>query len=294
MHHIIDDKNIFLIYGKLIKIAMINRGDEWYHNIEDPEAFIKELKNRKIKADIFTFRQNLPDTQPHYDYFHEWDSIAAIPVTTYDNWFNKQINKKTRHAVKKAQKNQIELKIVPFDDAFVKGIKNIYDEAAIRQGKPFPHYGKTIDAVRPINSTYLDTSEFLGAYYMGELIGFIKLTYMKDYIDPMQIIAAIKHRDKATMNALVAKVVEICAEKKIPYFLYGYWDDGIFNDFKRHNGFEKFNVPRYFIPLTLKGKIALSLRLHSDINNMIPDNIKKYLKIIRSKYYENKNLSNES
>ena len=36
----------------------------------------------------------------------------------------------------------------------------------------------------------------------------------------MGIIAKIKHRDKAPMNALVAKAVEICAENKIPYLVY--------------------------------------------------------------------------
>ena len=286
--HITDNKEIFITEGRLIKVARIKPGDEWYHNIDDPETFVGEIKRKKIKADIFTFMQNLPDTELKYNYHTEWESIAAIPISSYENWWKNQINKKTRHAVNKAKKSGIELRIAEFDDELVDGIKKIYDETPVRQGKPFPHYGKSHEEVRRMNSTYLDSSEFLGAYYEGELIGFIKLTYMKAYADPMQILAKIEHRDKATMNALVARVVEICAEKKLSYFLYGYWSERSFGDFKRHNGFEKFDVPRYFIPLTFKGRIALSLGLHRDLSKMIPDKIKNRLIDLRSRFYEKK------
>lgn len=287
--NIIDDKDIFIVKGKVIKIATIKPGDEWYHNIDDPESFVRAVKRKGIKADIFTFRQNLPNTDLKYNkYFFEWESVAAIPVTSYDNWFNNQINKKTRQAIKKAKKKGVEIKVADFDDKLVKGIKKIYDESPLRQEKPFPHYGKNIDEVRRLNSSYLDSSDFLGAYYKNELIGFIKLTYMESYADPMQILAMMKHRDKATMNALIAKVVEICAERGIPYFLYGYWSERSFGAFKRHNGFEKFNIPRYFIPLTLKGKIVLSLRLHRDISEMIPEKVKNYLINLRRIFYEKK------
>jgi hypothetical protein len=60
----------------------------------------------------------------------------------------------------------------------------------------------------------------------------------------------------------LAKAVERCAEKGIPYLAYAYWlDDGL-RDFKRSNGFQKFDLPRYFVPLTCKGEFALNLGLH--------------------------------
>ena len=74
---IIDNKAIFITTGKLIKIGMINRGDEWYHDIDDPESFVREIKKKKVKADIFTFRQNLPDTKPKFNYHLEWESTSA-------------------------------------------------------------------------------------------------------------------------------------------------------------------------------------------------------------------------
>ena len=41
-------------------------------------------------------------------------------------------------------------------------------------------------------------------------------------------------------------------------------------EFKRRNGFEQVLVPRYYIPLTLKGKIALSLGFHTRLVQRIP------------------------
>ena len=41
-------------------------------------------------------------------------------------------------------------------------------------------------------------------------------------------------------------------------------------DFKRHNGFELVLYPRYFVPLTLKGTLALKLNLHRGIKEAMP------------------------
>ena len=42
-------------------------------------------------------------------------------------------------------------------------------------------------------------------------------------------------------------------------------------DFKRHNGFQKVDVPRYYVPLTLRGRIAFKLGLHHEIADSIPE-----------------------
>lgn len=282
-HHMMINNIEITVQGKLIKTARLV--NEWYEDVKDPEYFIKALKHAGIKADLFTFWQRLPQTTPIYKYTMEWDPVAAIPIKSFDHWWNNQIGKKVRHAVRKAEKKGVVIKIADFNDDFIRGIVDIYNETPIRQGKPFWHYGKDFETVKKENSTFLDKSEFIGAYYEDELIGFVKLTYMETYADPMQIISKIKHRDKSPSNALIAKAVEICSEKKLPYFPYGAWNNNSLADFKHNNGFERYDLPRYYIPLTFKGKIALKLHLHHGITGFLPEKFKMVLIDCRRRWY---------
>jgi len=114
------------------------------------------------------------------------------------------------------------------------------------------------------------------------------LGYEGKYAVPGQILSMVKHRDKALTNALIAKAVEICDEKQISYLIYFYWGDGAFAEFKRRNGFQKIAVPRYYVPLTLKGQILLKLHLHRGALGVIPEKMKTSLKGLRNKLYEKK------
>ena len=95
------------------------------------------------------------------------------------------------------------------------------------------------------------------------------------------------------MNALIAKAVDVCHKKKFPYlvygkFVYGKKGEDKLTDFKRHNGFKKICLPRYYIPLTFKGKIALKLNLHHDIEKILPQKIIVRLLDLRKKWYSKK------
>jgi hypothetical protein len=99
----------------------------------------------------------------------------------------------------------------------------------------------------------------------------------------------MKHYDKRPANALIAKAVEICEQKGISHLLYYNY---IYNDpksslteFKRRNGFEQVLLPRYYIPLTPKGKIALSLELHRGLVQRIPKPLLMQLLKMRSLWY---------
>jgi len=100
-----------------------------------------------------------------------------------------------------------------------------------------------------------------------------------------QIVSKISRRDLAPNNALLAKAVERCAEKAVPYLAYAYWlDDGL-GDFKRSNGFQKFDLPRYFVPLTKRGKLGLRIGLHRSWREAVPKRISDPLKRIRALWY---------
>jgi hypothetical protein len=251
-------------------------GEDWQEAlvIEDPKAFAAELRKKRIKADYFTFAQKIPDTKPHYPFHMEMDNVAAIPVFTYQNWLAR-LSTDARKDVKRATNRGVIVKSADFDDEFVRGIIEIHDEMPMRQGRQFKHYGKDFSTVQRDYSTYFERSEFIGAYYQDELIGMIKMLYVGELACMMQILSKTKHFDKRPTNALIAKAVEICESKGKTYLTFGRLHYGKKTrssvvDFKRRNGFELIFYPRYFIPLNLKGFVALKLRLHRGLLGILP------------------------
>jgi len=116
--------------------------------------------------------QRLPDTTAKYRYPMEWDNFAALPISTFDHWWTKQIGFKARNKAKQAEKRGVTLREVTFDDGLIDGIREIYNESPIRQGKPFPHYGMSLDQIRHYAGTFLDQSVFIGAFLGNKLVGF--------------------------------------------------------------------------------------------------------------------------
>src|SRR5262249_3788988 len=158
--------------------------------------------------------------------------------------------------------------------------------------KPFPHYGKDFETVRRISATFPEQSTFIGAFLEGTLIGFAKLVSDRDrgQASLMHIVSLYKHRDKAPTNALIAQAVRSCAERGIPYlvysnFAYGKKQRDTLSDFKEYNGFQRVDLPRYYVPLTLAGRAALRLHLHRRLADRIPESVQARLRQIRALWY---------
>jgi len=62
---------------------------------------------------------------------------------------------------KQAEKKGVVVREVPFDDALARGIWEIYNECPVRQGRLFPHYGKSFETVRNMSATYLIQASLL-------------------------------------------------------------------------------------------------------------------------------------
>lgn len=281
------------VQGRLIRIARL--AAEGFEFLEDPEAALHALRESRFGIDIFTFTQKLPHSTPKYRYPMEWDNMAALPVSTYDHWWTQQINGKTRNMVRRAEKKGLVVREVPFDDALVQGIWEIYNECPVRQGRPFPHYGKDIESVRSMSSTFLDTSIFVGTFFGEKLIGFVKLTIdeTRSQAALMHIIAMIQHRDKAPTNALIAHAVRSCAKRGIPYlvysnFAYGKKQRDSLSDFKESNGFQRIDVCRYYVPLTRTGGGAFRLGLHHRLADHVPEPVLAQLRRLRSLWYSHR------
>jgi hypothetical protein len=278
------------VSGKFLRIAHLD-GDK-YERLVDPRAAVETIRKAGVRVDLFTFMQSLPKTPPQYDYPMEWDNLAVVPVTTFDHWWTKQINNKTRNMVRRAEKNGVVVREVPFNDALVRGITAIYNEVPTRQGKPFPHYGKDVETVRRMSATFLDQSLFIGAYLGEELIGFIKLVSDKEGRQGslMHIVGMYQHRDKAPTNALIAAAVRACADRNIPHlvysnFAYGKKQRDTLSDFKEYNAFERVDLPRYYVPLTLAGRAALKLQLHHRLADRVPESVQTAIRNWRTRWY---------
>ena len=107
----------------------------------------------------------------------------------------------------------------------------------------------------------------------------------------MQIISMAKHQDKRPTNALIAKAVELCEKRQMEYFIYGKYIYGkrtknSIIEFKNRNGFEKIEFPKYYIPITLKGRMILRLKLHHGVFYLLPERIIDIIVNLRSKWYE--------
>ena len=171
------------------------------------------------------------------------------------------------------------------DDSLVQGITRIFNETPIRQGRRFLHYGKKGDRVHEEMADRPEISVFLGAYVGDELIGFVKLLLLADYAMMVEIISEIRHRDKAPNNALIAAAVMECTTRRIPFLTYSTWAGGSLAFFKESNGFQKYPQPRYYVPLTWRGRVALAGNLHRGIKLLVPERVKDQMKDVRRRWY---------
>jgi len=276
-----------MIEGKILRIAKPHAWpqQEWFEDVENPEVLIGALQKTKHCPDILTFWQRLPDTQPKYSYAMERDSIAALPIKSYSYWWEKQIDRTARNKARKAEKKGVIVKPATFDDRFIQGMTSIFNETPVRQGRRYLHYGKDFETVKREFSRFLFREEIFGAYLGEELVGFIMLCNGGTYAFIGQIVSKIACRDLAPNNALLAKAVERCAEKGLPYLVYAYWLEDSLGDFKRSNGFQKFDLPRYFVPLTQKGALALKLGIYRGWKEIVPKQIRNPLKKLRNFTY---------
>ena len=281
------------IQGRLCRIAHID-GDG-YKFLDDPELFLAELRRSKMRVDLFTFMQKLPETSPKHPYPMEWDNMAVLPISTFDHWWTEQIGFKARNKAKQAEKKGIVVREVPFDDVLVRGIWEIYNESPVRQERLFPHYGKSLEVVREVSGTFLDSSIFLGAFDAEKLIGFIKITADDSWTQAgiMHIVSLLGYRDKSPTNALISQAVRSCADRGISYLVYAQFAYGkkvrsSLSDFKERNGFRRVDIPRYYTPLTRWGSLAFAMGLHHRLSERIPEPLAAKLRELRSTWYQHK------
>ena len=95
-----------VVRGRHLRIARLE--DEMDRDLTDPQGVIERLRrDKRVRADIFTFIQRIPDTEPRYDYLKEWDSCAGLEYLSFTNWFENIIDAKCRNMIRKAKKREL-------------------------------------------------------------------------------------------------------------------------------------------------------------------------------------------
>ncbi len=291
------DGVVIVLKGTLMKVAEIQ--DEFYlesRALPEPEKVLQLLRAQRPRPDLFTFAQKLPAVVPKYSYPMEWDNVAAIKITSYEQWFKDEISRKAMQSITKAERKGVVTRVANFDQNLIAGISSIYNETPVRQGKPFWHYGKSRQAVEEENATFPERSRFIGAYVGEELIGFIKMVFDGKVALLLQILSKRKHSDKSPTNALLSRAVRLCADEGMNYlvyerYIYGNKTDSPLVDFKRHNGFIQINIPRYYVPLTLKGFLVFRCGFHHGLKALIPQALVESLVALRARYYQRKKMA---
>jgi len=249
-------------------------GKEYEKNVIPAAEFLGKLEERGV--DIFTFLERrwcytIPN--PPRTWLKASDNIGLLQITSYDEWL-RNIGKKTRNMIRKAEKSGITTVVAEPDEKLAEGIWRIYNETPIRQEREFPHYGTPLEDVRQ-RVLLSQNSTFIAAYFENELAGFIQIIHGNCIAIIMQILSLQKFWNKAINNALVARAVEICAGKSIKWLMYGRMGNHpTLDTFKINNGVVKFNLTRYYVPLTKKGRIAAHLGLHKEIKDSLPQSVK--------------------
>jgi len=282
------------ITGSWLKLARLD-GDKFTFP-KDPEGLVSSLRKCPPRVDLLTFMQGLSDKSPDLGYPVEMDNLAVVHVSTFDHWWSKQLRSLGRNRARQAENKGVTFREMAFDETLLAGICKIYNETPVRQGRPFRHYGITLERAREYAGTFLERSVFIGAFLGDIMIGFIKLVSdeSRTQADLVHILSLMEHKDKAPTNALIAQAVRYCAEHGISYltydnFSYGNKQEDSLSEFKERNGFQKVNVPRYYVPLTVLGRSALRLGLHHDRPvDYLPQPVIRRLRELRNSWYQRK------
>ncbi len=259
------------------KIASYAGTKEYEKDFVPTKNFLEKLAERGV--DIFTFIErkwcfSLPN--PPQGSLKGEDNIALFQVATYSDWWA-GIGKKTRNMVRKAEKSGVTTEVVEPSEKFAEGVWKIYNETPIRQGRAFPHCGQPLQDVKKGILAAHDCT-FIASSVQDELVGFIQLVHGDNIAIIAQILALQKFWDKAVNNALVAKAIEVCAAKQVQWVMYGRMGNHpSLDSFKQSNSFVKFSFPRYYVPLTRKGRIATALGMHHELKDALPQWLKKPL-----------------
>ncbi len=242
--------------------------------VSDPRAFLQALQASPLAPDLCTFRVPASGLLPTAPLRLHEEMLAVIDTRDPAAWWE-GVPQQTRKNVRRAERRGLVVREVAFDEALVRGIRRIYDETPMRQGRPFWHHGKDLEAVRRENATFLDRAGFLGAYVGEELVGFLKWVRVGRRARIMQILALVREQDRRPTMALIAHAVTVAHQRGLEALVYdrmvyGNKAASPMTEFKRRMGFQPVAQPHVTAALTARGRLVLALGLHRPLAERLP------------------------
>jgi hypothetical protein len=273
-HCTVDQIEVRVKY-RFLKIAY--NPSEYLFDVYPNEEFLQNLSEKNI--DMFTFIE-----RDWCFYFYDcpyknWvkDNIALLTFDSYQDWIKKVTKITPNNPTNRAKKRGVTLIVAEPSEALARGISKIYNETPICQNRKYPFYGMPYEDVYKSLKNDPNTI-YITANLREEIIGFIRLELGDNLAIINQGLSSEAHMDKGVTRALIAKAVEISAEKSQAFLMYGRMGNHPSLDrFKRLNGFEKFAFRRFYVPTSWKGCLAIRLHLHRELKDTAPEFIKKPL-----------------
>ncbi|MGA3192908.1 MAG: hypothetical protein ABSD73_10425 [Candidatus Bathyarchaeia archaeon] len=274
-HEYPEDTNVLTV-GKRFFYLQAKYSLGYIYEADITNETFMDLKKKGV--DLFTFAErSFLRSGQNRAFPCENDSISLLEINSFEDWWRFQIKKDVRNRIRNAERKGIVINLAEIDENFVIGAQRIYNETPIRQGRRYAGYGLNLATLRAKFSN-LSKSEVLGAYYDGGLVGLLWMVYGDRVVEIRSFVSLIKHRNKSPNNALMAEGLKRCSKKGFRFIVYGkmgYLPS--LDSFKMDNGFRECVIPRYYVPLSKKGMLAIKLRVHKELQYSLSPRISRAL-----------------
>jgi hypothetical protein len=239
---------------------------EYIYDVKLEKRLLIDLRRKEVDLFTFVHRTFLHESPASKVYpFHcEFENLAILKIVSYDDWWRNTLKYHGRRGLRKAEKSGIKVKKAEINDDFLRSLQQIHSEAQLREGRRYTLYGLSLQTLR---ARFHDIDDVFGAYFDGKLIAQLGIAYGDRAAMFRGFTSSLAHRDKQPFNALIAEAVRKCAERRIPFLVYGnhYGFLPSLDRFREHQGFHRFSIPRYYVPLTMSGKLAVKFGVHRSV-----------------------------
>jgi GNAT superfamily N-acetyltransferase len=238
--------------------------NEYDGNLVPSKGLFTFLKKEKV--DVISFldggkSRNLA-AEFNTGWLKSYDILLMHEVRSFQYWWTK-VGKKTRNMVRKAEKNGVITSAIQPSGMLAKDICRIYNSTQKKQKRRNNDYGKTNQEVlKEITSS--PDYVFIVSCLNNEVVGFSQLVFYLDTVFIKRLLSLENYRDKGINNALLAKAIEISADRGVKKLIFAHWNPWTFPEeslinFAINNGFRLCKVTRYYAPLTWNGKVLIHL-----------------------------------
>lgn len=244
---------------------------EYIFDIEPERELLSKLRSDGV--DLFTFidRDFLRSFKRKYPFHRELENYAIMRINSYDDWWSNRIKKRERQSVKKAEKRGLKVRQAEINEGFLKAVQKVYNETPFREGRRYSGYNQNLQSLKRKFEDIGD-SDVLCAYFNSELVGILWITYGDRAAMFRSFVSLLKHRDKCPNNALISEAVRRCSDRGLKFLVYGnkYGFIPSLDRFRESQGFCRFPLSRYYVPLTTKGRMAIKLKVHRKLEHSLP------------------------